>query len=76
RAPKANNYLILTHNHQLDFALTQAIIKRADANWLGVIGSDTKAKRFKQRLAHRNFTTEQINQMTCPVGLENVTGKL
>ncbi|WP_375278810.1 xanthine dehydrogenase accessory protein XdhC [Pseudoalteromonas marina] len=76
RAPKANNYLILTHNHQLDFALTQAIIKRADANWLGVIGSDTKAKRFKQRLAHRNFTTEQIKQMTCPVGLENVTGKL
>ncbi|TMS63861.1 xanthine dehydrogenase accessory protein XdhC, partial [Pseudoalteromonas sp. S1731] len=38
RAPQANNYLILTHNHQLVFALTQAIIQRADANWIGVIG--------------------------------------
>ncbi|MGY8877835.1 MAG: XdhC family protein, partial [Pseudoalteromonas sp.] len=65
-----------THNHQLDFALTQAIIKRADANWLGVIGSDTKAKRFKQRLAHRDFTAVQIQQMTCPVGLNNISGKL
>ena len=75
-APNNNNYLILTHNHQLDFELTQAIIKRGDANWLGVIGSDTKAKRFKQRLTHRNFTAEQVKQMTCPVGLKNVTGKL
>ncbi|MBH0058903.1 xanthine dehydrogenase accessory protein XdhC [Pseudoalteromonas sp. SWXJZ94C] len=75
-APNNNNYLILTHNHQLDFELTQAIIKRGDANWLGVIGSDTKAKRFKQRLTHRNFTAEQVKQMICPVGLKNVTGKL
>lgn len=75
-APVANNYLILTHNHQLDFALTQAILKRNDANWLGVIGSDTKAQRFKQRLSHRDFTPAQISLMTCPVGLENVTGKL
>ncbi|MGO2477429.1 MAG: xanthine dehydrogenase accessory protein XdhC [Pseudoalteromonas sp.] len=75
-APKNTCYLILTHNHQLDFELTQAIIKRGDAHWLGVIGSDTKAKRFEQRLAHRNFTTEQISKMVCPVGLKNVTGKL
>ncbi|MGO2012949.1 xanthine dehydrogenase accessory protein XdhC [Pseudoalteromonas sp.] len=75
-APKNTCYLILTHNHQLDFELTQAIIKRGDAHWLGVIGSDTKAKRFEQRLAHRNFTSEQISKMVCPVGLKNVTGKL
>lgn len=76
RAPAANNYLILTHNHQLDFALTQAILQRGDANWLGVIGSNTKAQRFKQRLSHRDFTAAQISLMTCPVGLENITGKL
>jgi xanthine dehydrogenase accessory factor len=75
-APPNNSYLILTHNHQLDFELTQAIIKRSDTHWLGVIGSDGKAKRFKQRLKHRDFTAQQIAQMHCPVGLENVTGKL
>ncbi|MCH2057620.1 MAG: xanthine dehydrogenase accessory protein XdhC [Thalassotalea sp.] len=69
-------HLILTHNHQLDFALAEAIIKAGNASWLGVIGSETKAKRFKHRLAHRDFNQEQIAQMTCPVGLSNVSGKL
>ncbi|MBQ4832924.1 xanthine dehydrogenase accessory protein XdhC [Pseudoalteromonas sp. MMG010] len=75
-APKNGHFLILTHNHQLDFALTQTILKQGDANWLGVIGSDAKAQRFKQRLAHRQFNEQQIATMHCPVGLENVTGKL
>ena len=69
-------FLILTHSHQLDFELCQAIIKRADARWLGVIGSSTKSKKFQHRLAHRGFSTEQIQQMTCPIGLPQVQGKL
>ena len=69
-------FLILTHNHQLDFQLTEAILKREDALWLGVIGSQTKAKRFRHRLAHRDFSQQQIDQMISPVGLAEVTGKL
>ncbi|REL27611.1 xanthine dehydrogenase accessory protein XdhC [Thalassotalea euphylliae] len=69
-------YLILTHNHQLDFALTQAILKRDDAAWLGVIGSETKAKRFRYRLSSRGFASQAVAKMQCPVGLDNVSGKL
>lgn len=69
-------FLILTHNHQLDFELTEAILKRHDVLWLGVIGSDTKAKRFKYRLSHKEFNDTQIQKMICPVGLANVSGKL
>ncbi|MFT6924939.1 MAG: xanthine dehydrogenase accessory factor [Psychromonas sp.] len=69
-------FLILTHNHQLDFELCQAIIKRDDALWLGVIGSNTKNKKFQHRLAHRGFSPAQIQKMICPVGLSQVTGKL
>lgn len=75
-ADKNSAFLILTHNHQLDFALTESILKRNDSRWLGVIGSETKAKRFKHRLMHREFIEEDINKMICPVGLANVTGKL
>jgi len=75
RAPKANNYLILTHNHQLDFALTQAIIKRADANWLGVIGSDTKAKRFTTKLSHRGFDEQALSRLVTPIGHLSIPGK-
>ena len=74
----ANNTasLILTHNHQLDFALCQAILKQKNALWLGVIGSDTKAKKFQYRLSQRGFSNKQIEKMICPVGLSEVSGKL
>jgi xanthine dehydrogenase accessory factor len=75
-ANKNNASLILTHNHQLDFSLCQAILKRKDAFWLGVIGSDTKAKKFQYRLSQRGFSEDQIASMTCPVGLPDITGKL
>jgi len=68
--------LILTHNHQLDFALCQAILKQKNSLWLGVIGSDTKAKKFQYRLSQRGFTDKQIKHMICPVGLSQVAGKL
>ena len=75
-AAKQSAFLILTHNHQLDFALTEAILKRGDARWLGVIGSDTKAKRFRQRLAAKGFSAADMAFMQSPVGLEAVSGKL
>ena len=76
QAPSNSVFLILTHDHQLDFQLCQAVLKRDDALWLGVIGSNTKSKKFQHRLAHRGFTTEQIKRMNCPVGLSQVQGKL
>lgn len=75
-AAKNTASLILTHNHQLDFSLTKAIIKRADSLWLGVIGSETKAKKFQYRLAQRGFTEQQVQTLICPVGLKQVSGKL
>lgn len=68
--------LILTHNHQLDFALCKAILKQNKSLWLGVIGSDTKAKKFQYRLSQRGFSDKQIEKMVCPVGLSEVSGKL
>ncbi|MGB1299463.1 MAG: xanthine dehydrogenase accessory protein XdhC, partial [Psychrobium sp.] len=53
--PPNSYYIILTHNHQRDFDITSAILKRGDAKYIGLIGSDTKWKRFKQRFSHRGF---------------------
>lgn len=75
-ASKNSAFLVLTHNHMLDFELCQAILKRADSLWLGVIGSETKRKKFQHRLAHRDFSPEQIAHMQCPIGLPQVKGKL
>ncbi|WP_067520134.1 xanthine dehydrogenase accessory protein XdhC [Endozoicomonas ascidiicola] len=68
--------LVVTHNHQLDYGITEAVLKKNDSAWLGVIGSKTKARRFRQRLAHRDiFTEEQVQHMRSPVGLEQVGGR-
>lgn len=73
--PKDSYYLVMTHNHQLDFDLTKAILKRGDAKYFGMIGSLTKKKRFQHRLRSRDFTDSQINQMVCPIGISAVVGK-
>ncbi len=75
-APKNSIYVILTHNHQLDFSITEAVLKRDDCTFLGVIGSDTKAKRFQMRLEHKGLPQTDIERMICPIGLPNIQGKL
>jgi xanthine dehydrogenase accessory factor len=74
-APADAWVLIITHNHQLDFDLVQAALKRPDIGYIGLIGSATKAERFQQRLAHRGWSASDINRVICPVGLSSVPGK-
>lgn len=69
-------YIVMTHNHQMDFDITQQILKRADFDYLGLIASDTKWRRFQQRYKHRNINPEQVERMNCPIGLANIPGKL
>lgn len=67
--------LILTHNHQLDYDLCRALLDAGSARSIGLIGSQTKAERFRQRLEHRGYTAEQIAAIRCPVGRSDVPGK-
>lgn len=67
--------LILTHCHALDFDLCQALLKQDDVLSIGLIGSQTKADRFRQRLDHRGYTAADIDRIRCPVGRSDVPGK-
>jgi xanthine dehydrogenase accessory factor len=74
---KANSYVvILSQDHSLDFALSLAALRRADLAFVGVIGSQTKAQRFKYRLAEQLENPALCDQLTCPIGLTEVSGKL
>lgn len=73
--PANSYYIVMTHNHQLDFEICEAILRRGDFRHLGVIGSDTKWKRFQQRFAHRGFEQESIARISCPTGLSQIPGK-
>ena len=69
-------YLIMTHHHGVDLALAEAVLNRNDARYLGVIGSVTKGRKFRQRLKAKAYPQSAIDQLHCPMGLEGISGKL
>ena len=73
--PQGSWAVILTHNHQLDYELVECALKKNHCEFLGMIGSETKAKRFRTRLASRDFDEQQIGQMVSPIGELSVPGK-
>jgi len=73
--PPGSYVVAMTHQHPLDYAIAEAALNRGDTAYLGVIGSSTKAKRFRLRLQRRGFSQQQIDHLHCPVGLDAVTGK-
>lgn len=68
-------FLVMTHSHALDQQLSERILKRTDIGWYGLIGSQTKRKQFEHRLLERGITQEQLNKMTCPIGIPGIYGK-
>ncbi len=74
-APPGAFYLVLTHEHDLDLRLTEAILARGDFAYLGLIGSTTKRERFFRRLAQRGFAPALIERIACPIGVPGISGK-
>jgi xanthine dehydrogenase accessory factor len=65
-APAGAFYLVMTHSHALDLELVERILKRGDAGFVGLIGSETKAAKFKLRLQKKNISAEKL---VCPIGI-------
>lgn len=74
-APAGACYLVLTHSHELDLAISLAILQRADFAYFGLIGSKTKRARFERRLRDRGCAADVIGRMVCPVGVVGIDGK-
>lgn len=72
-APPASAFVITTHDHGLDFLLTLAALRRADAAYVGLIGSETKKSRFK-RFA-RETGDVPVAQLVCPIGAAGLGDK-
>jgi xanthine dehydrogenase accessory factor len=71
-AKAGDYYLVLTHSHALDLEIVEAVIRRADAGYLGLIGSLTKRAVFTNRLEQKGLSAASIH---CPVGIAGLGGK-
>jgi xanthine dehydrogenase accessory factor len=67
-APAAAAYVVMTHSHGLDFELCEAILRRGDFAYLGLIGSRSKRTRFERGWRKLGRTDEQIARLVCPIG--------
>jgi xanthine dehydrogenase accessory factor len=74
-APAGAFYLVLTHSHDTDMAILQAIFKRGDFGFLGLIGSKTKRASFEHRLLARGVSPALLARLVCPIGVEGIHGK-
>lgn len=75
-AAPGTHYIVMTHDHALDYALCRAILERGDAAFVGVIGSHSKGARFRSRLARDGLSAAQIAPLVCPIGVAGISSKL
>ena len=69
-------FVIMTHSHSLDLQICEAVLSRSDIAYCGLIGSKSKAARFKKRLRERSFCDEELVRLCCPMGHPDIDGKL
>ena len=62
-------FIVLTHDHALDFLLTSTALARKDALYVGMIGSATKRVKFRN-WARDHCDGQNIDQLICPIGAD------
>ena len=55
--------------------IAEAILRRGDFGFLGLIGSQTKRARFRNRYEQRGIPVATLDRMTCPIGVPGIDGK-
>jgi xanthine dehydrogenase accessory factor len=66
-----------SHAQDLDVvaACLQRLRLRDDLPFIGLIGSATKWATFQRRLADRGFSPQEMQRVTCPIGIAGINGK-
>jgi len=65
-APPGALFLVMTHSHALDLEIVERVLKRNDVAFLGLIGSETKAAKFRARLKAKGIDSSRLSS---PIGL-------
>lgn len=68
-APSGSAFVVLTHDHALDFLIVAEALKRRDAAYVGMIGSKTKKATFRSWfLKTAGGTEEEFARLVSPIG--------
>ncbi|RWK64916.1 xanthine dehydrogenase accessory protein XdhC [Mesorhizobium sp.] len=75
-APVGAAFVVLTHDHALDFLIVAEALKRRDAAYVGMIGSKTKKATFRSWfLKSADGSEAEFARLVLPIGGETVKDK-
>ena len=75
RVSSGSAALVMTHSHELDYTLCHALLTQNSAVFVGLIGSRSKANRFRSRLRKDNVPEKSLARLTSPIGSSGPKGK-
>lgn len=67
-APQGSGFVILTHDHALDFLIAAEALQRADAPYIGMVGSKTKKARFRSWYLGEGYPAATLDRLVLPIG--------
>ena len=75
-APAGAAFVVLTHDHALDFLIVSEALKRTDAAYVGMIGSKTKKATFRSWfLKSAGGNEADFSRLVSPIGGDTVRDK-
>jgi xanthine dehydrogenase accessory factor len=75
QAPDGSAYVIVTHDHALDFLIAQEALARADSPYVGMIGSRTKKAKFAHWFKAEGGDPQLLNRLVMPIGKQGLGDK-
>lgn len=75
-APPGSSFIVVTHDHALDFLIMREVLLRGDAAYAGMIGSKSKRAQFKRWFIGEGGDNEQLAELICPIGVAGFADRL
>lgn len=74
-APAGSAFVILTHDHALDFLIASEALRRGDARYVGMVGSATKRARFSSWFLEQGGDCSALQRLILPIGAQGLGDK-
>jgi len=74
-APQGSAYVILTHDHALDFMIAFEALQRLDSPYVGMVGSLTKRARFASWYRAEGGDETALDRLVLPIGEQGLGDK-
>ena len=74
-APAGSAYVIVTHDHALDFLIAGEALARRDSPYVGMVGSKTKRARFASWFIEQGGERAALERLVLPIGAQGIGDK-